>query len=71
MRKIVIKIAKLDFCLSITNEINFQINSFLDVNLNLSTRKYQAYIKRENDPLYICVCVNFTQPTKLYQKFPQ
>ena len=40
MRKIVIKIAKLDFYLSITDEINFQIDSFLDVNLNLLMRKY-------------------------------
>ena len=56
IRKDVIKILKQEVGLNITRETNLKTVNFLDVTLNLSTRKYQLYSKPGNGPL--CIDVN-------------
>ena len=56
IRKDVIKILKQEVGLNITRETNLKTVDFLDVTLNLSTRKYQLYSKPGNGPL--CIDVN-------------
>ena len=63
IRKDFIKIFKEDFDLSITCEINF-----LDVTLNLTTGKYQPYIKADNKPLYIKILSN--DPPNIIKNLP-
>ena len=56
IRKDVIKIFKQEVGLNITRETNLKTVNFLDLTLNLSTRKYQLYSKPGNGPL--CIDVN-------------
>ena len=58
IRKEVIKIFKEDFDLSIICETNLKALNFLDVDLNLTTGKYQPYNKPDNIPLYINIVSN-------------
>ena len=58
IRKDVIKILKQEVGLNITRETNLKTVNFLDVTLNLSTRKYQLYSKPGNGPLCIDVHSN-------------
>ena len=52
IRKDVIKIFKQKFDFNITSKTNFNIASFLDRTLDLSTGKYQPYNKPDSDSLY-------------------
>ena len=58
IRKDFIKIFKEDFDLSITCKTNLKAVNFLNVTLNLTTGKYQAYNQPDDNPLYIDILSN-------------
>ena len=68
IRKDFIKIFKEDFDLSITCETNLKAVNFLDVNLNLTTGKYQPYNKPDNNSLYINILSN--HPPNIIKNLP-
>ena len=68
IRKDFIKIFKKDFDLSITCETNLKAVNFLDVNLNLTTGKYQPYNKPDNNSLYINILSN--HPPNIIKNLP-
>ena len=53
IRRDFIKIFKKDFDFSITCKRNLEPVNFLDVTINLTTGKYQPYIKPDNNTLHI------------------
>ena len=58
IRKDFIKIFMEDFDLSITCKTNLKADNFLNVTLNLTTGKYQAYNQPDDNPLYIDILSN-------------
>ena len=68
IKKDFIKIFKEDSDLSITCETNLKAVNFLDVTLNLTTRKYQSYNKPDNNPLYINILSN--HPPNIIKNLP-
>ena len=58
--RILKKIFREGFDISITYATNLKAVNFLDVTLNLKTGKYKPYNKSDNNPLYINILSNHT-----------
>ena len=67
-RKQIIKIFK-KLGLSITIKINLHAVDFLDVQFNLKTNSYKAYMKPNNEPVYINK--NSNNPPQVLKKLPK
>ena len=67
-RKDYIKNFREDSVLNITCETNLKAGNFLDLTLNLTTGKYQSYIKPDNNPLYIKILSN--HPPNIIKNLP-
>ena len=67
-RKQIIKIFK-KLGLSITIKMNLSVVDFLDVQFNLKTISYKAYIKPNNEPVYINK--NSNHPPQVLKELPK
>ena len=54
---------------NIISETNLKVLNFLDLTLNLSTSKYEAYSKSDDKPLYINV--NSNHPPNIIKNLPE